>query len=167
MRGFTDPFAEGMSRSNKIINLILMKLLPYRDIVKTVDGKDSLYLRRFYLKRNGKTRCFLHYFARSDDDRFLHDHPWDFFTIILNKGYMEEIKGGKYRFRNARSGRFHPAEWLHRIHLTEGPVWTLFFPKQKRREWGFQTNEGWVSHTEYLANDDRADTITNTKAPIV
>lgn len=32
---------------------------------------------------------YLHIFLRSDDDRALHDHPWDFWTFLLVNGYRE------------------------------------------------------------------------------
>jgi hypothetical protein len=32
---------------------------------------------------------YLHIFLRSDDDRALHDHPWDFWSILLVNGYRE------------------------------------------------------------------------------
>lgn len=32
---------------------------------------------------------YLHLFLRSDDDRALHDHPWDFWTWLLVNGYRE------------------------------------------------------------------------------
>ena len=33
---------------------------------------------------------FIHKILRSDDDRDLHDHPWNFWTLILKGGYAEE-----------------------------------------------------------------------------
>ena len=83
---------------------LLLKLNISRfDIVKKIDGVDYLYLRRFHLlKRNkflskltkGKYEgIYLHHILRPDDDRDLHDHPWNFGALILSGGYMEEIPG--------------------------------------------------------------------------
>jgi hypothetical protein len=36
---------------------------------------------------------YLHCFVRSDDDRALHDHPWDFASLILFGDYNEHRKG--------------------------------------------------------------------------
>lgn len=35
----------------------------------------------------------IHHILRSDKDRFLHDHPFDFFSIILWGGYIEHREG--------------------------------------------------------------------------
>lgn len=37
---------------------------------------------------------YFHCFLRSDDDRALHDHPWDFFTVLLFGSYKEHRNGG-------------------------------------------------------------------------
>ena len=80
-----------------LLERILCKLLPYRDITKIVDGKEALYLRRFFLKRGKKGSTtgdeggiFLHVIHRQDDDRDPHDHPWDFTSVILKGGYWDE-----------------------------------------------------------------------------
>lgn len=71
---------------------LLAKVFRTRDIIKPVGGVPTLYLRRFYLLRTRWFNLFLHYIAMSDDDRFCHDHPWDFWTFILKNGYLEEIR---------------------------------------------------------------------------
>ncbi len=80
-----------------LLERILCKLLPYRDITKVVDGKETLYLRRFFLKRSQSKSMtgdeggiFLHVIHRNDDDRDPHDHPWDFTSVILKGGYDDE-----------------------------------------------------------------------------
>lgn len=146
-----DRFTHLMEGDDQILNAILMEHFPYREILSRTD-KTSLYLRRFYLKRDGVDfHLYLHYFVRGDDDKFVHDHPWDFQTLILNKGYTEELKNGQKYFREPGvwSPR-RPAEWAHKVHLTKGPVWTLFKTFGKRKEWGFLTDKGWVAHDEYL-----------------
>ena len=54
---------------------------------------------------------------------------------------------------------WHPIRWInarlkpnipHRLELHEGPVWSLVFMGRKVREWGFQTEDGWVHHEDYL-----------------
>lgn len=68
-------------------------ILEYFDITKTVDGQDVIYLRRFFLWRGKNRRVFLHAFLRSDDDPEPHDHPFDFTSIILSGGYIDENWG--------------------------------------------------------------------------
>lgn len=57
-----------------------------------VNCDRDLYLTRWYLLRFKSFAVFLHYFHRSDEDRALHDHPWNFITIPLWRGYYEHTK---------------------------------------------------------------------------
>lgn len=47
------------------------------------------YLHRWYLIRWNILGIFIHKFVRSDEDRALHDHPWDFIVIPIWRGYVE------------------------------------------------------------------------------
>lgn len=159
-----------MSRRDRILNAIFCFLFRYRDIVKEVDGKPSLYLRRFFIFRTKlfpNFRIFLHFINRSDDDRHLHDHPWDFTSLILAGGYEEElpppqwmrdkVKESKWRIRQyievRKPGNLlrNKAEHTHRVQLRDGrPAWTLVRAGKARRVWGFHTEEGWKDWRTYL-----------------
>ena len=94
----------------------------------------------------------LHHILCSDTDRHLHDHPFDFTSLLLSGGYWEvqdrgwcTVKGYHPRWSLLR----RRAEQAHRLVL-ERPVWTLVVSGPKRRAWGFHTERGWVHHREYL-----------------
>jgi hypothetical protein len=162
---------------------LLCKLLPYRDIVKVVDGKETLYLRRFFLKRSqaksmtgDEGGVFLHVIHRNDDDKDPHDHPWDFTSVVLKGGYVDEcwhwiedagagrrLPGTLFRVKGERRPpeyeRVRPlrvvqrkAEHLHRVQgIKPGrPAWTLVFTGPRRRSWGFVTENGWRHWRDYL-----------------
>lgn len=81
-----EPKAPGLSRKAKLLHRILNAVFRHRDIV--IDGE--LYLRRWFLTpRFLPVRLFLHCILREDEDRFLHDHPWNFHTLVLAGGYDE------------------------------------------------------------------------------
>lgn len=161
-----------------IIEKLLMKLFPRFDIVKQVDGQESLYLRRFHIIKKSRIlkllsfgrydRLYIHHIARHDEDRHLHDHPWDFAVLILKGGYTEEIPakwsdngfaivqwrpGMKTKKKTWKpfSFRRQPCEQLHRI-CPEGfqTTWTLFLAGPKQRKWGFMEEKGWTPWDEYL-----------------
>ncbi len=76
------------------IERVLMALLPYFEITKTVNGEKVVYLRRFFLWRNHHGHSiYLHHILRSDDDPDPHDHPFDFTSIILRGGYFDQEWG--------------------------------------------------------------------------
>ena len=112
------------------------------------------YLERYYLflkdRKKFPFNVFLHRFLKSDPDD-LHDHPWDFRTIILYGGYWEYTDEGKF-WRSPGSYRYAPANTFHRIELDKNIpyCWTLFIPSKNLKEWGFRTSFGWLHHEKYL-----------------
>lgn len=137
-----------------LVDRILCALFPRRDIV--TDG--DLYLRRWFLTpRSWPWRIFIHHIMRSDRDRHLHDHPWDFSTLIVNGSYLEHLPHGT---RIARPGMIlhNKAEHTHRIEL-QRPMWTVLFVGRPRRVWGFHTEAGWVDYRTYLGIPNRREAI--------
>lgn len=108
-----------------------------------IGGADNPYLRRWHLTPRGQgPAVYLHHFLRDDDDRALHDHPWDSIGIILRQGYTEVMPEGTAS-RVAGDVIFRPALHRHRVVLARDeagkpiPAWTLFFVGQRVRDWGF------------------------------
>jgi hypothetical protein len=134
-----------------------------RVIMDRVDNEP--YLERYYVfLKDRKTfpfNIFLHKFLKGDPDD-VHDHPWNYFTIILAGGYYEWIaqfnedgtKSCEVRiWRGPGSFRFGNTHTFHRIELKEGVTpWTLFMPGPQRREWGFLVKNKWIHNDNYLTN---------------
>lgn len=137
-----------------------------RDVIGT--DASTIYMRRwfFWCPWFG---IRVHQILRSDADRHLHDHPWDFASLLLTGGYTEIVLRddvgpdtaqklaamGDVRLMAQRTwGRWslvrHKAEDLHRLLLAR-PIWTLVFTGPKRKSWGFLTEDGMVPWHEYLA----------------
>lgn len=113
-----------------------------------IGGYERPYIKRWYLtprddEAGGCT--YLHCIIRDDDDRALHDHPWDNTSIVL-AGWLREIS--EYGQRSLGPGMVvtRKAEQRHRLEVVEGPVWTLFITGPKRREWGFWCDGGRFVH---------------------
>lgn len=148
--------------------------LPRRDIYPK-SHKGLLYLRRWFLTPiKIPARVFLHKICRSDIDKDLHDHPWDFVSIVLKGAYTEEIRdrpgAATRKVRRKRfSVAYRPAETQHRVALDPmdltipqamvmqssptapdslyfdyRPCWTLVIAFRARRQWGFAAAEGHV-----------------------
>ena len=127
-----------------------------RYVVRDADG---VYLDRLRIIETPWFRVYFHRILRSDKDRHLHDHPWSFLSIILRGGYWEHTEPRGFRiwapteraWKKQWSVIRHKATDLHRLELPEGEsVWTLVFAGRRIREWGFQTENGWVPWREYL-----------------
>lgn len=118
-------------------------------VVKNDEGEP--YLIRYRLLRTPWFGIYLHRILRSDDDRHLHDHPFNFTTIILWNGY-EEVTPGDWKWRGVGSVIRHQAKDYHRLIVPEGKTtWSLFIRGRKYREWGFATSDGWIPHDQYMA----------------
>lgn len=65
---------------------ILNRLFSHREIVNC---DRNIYLHRWYVIRTAPLAVFIHKFIRSDEDRALHDHPWNFLVIPIWRGYWE------------------------------------------------------------------------------
>ncbi|MDE1914705.1 MAG: hypothetical protein KGJ57_17605 [Sphingomonadales bacterium] len=120
------------------------------DEVLGVGSPRGEYLRRWYLTpRNPHMNTYLHEIIRSDDERVMHDHPWDNASLIIAGSYREHTPHGSY---TRRPGDFvqRQAVDLHRLELIgDAPVISLFTTGEKVREWGFAALQGWVHWREY------------------
>jgi hypothetical protein len=108
-------------------------------------------MERFWIFRTRWLSARIHRILRSDHDRDLHDHPWDYASVILRGGYWEVTDAGR-RWYGPGSIVFRRAEHLHRLVLPAGePATTLFVHRRKSRDWGFRTESGWVDWKTYTA----------------
>ncbi len=133
------------------------------------DGKP--YLDRLILFKNKYLGIFLHVFRDSDDD-CLHNHPWDFLSLILTSGYYEHhltpdtVRADFYIDPKSNIGPitrtrynpgqilYRPARTVHRIELIPGTnPCTLVVHGTKFLEWGFHTIYGFIHHLLYSHKD--------------
>lgn len=119
---------------------------------------EDPYLRRWFLvPRNNHCNIYLHEILKDDDDRALHDHPWDFDSIILRGSYLEHSNlCGKPWHRIFRKGDINSklAIQAHRIQVLDGPVLTVVFTGPRTREWGFHCPNGWRHWQEFCDERD-------------
>lgn len=136
---------------------------PYSHIASP-DGQ-SIYMKRWWLfnpypsSDEANLRRFpwlpvsirVHRILRPDQDRHLHDHPWNARTIILDGWYVEEREGARPAKRNVGyTGRLDHGSY-HRIdQVSPGGALTLFFTFRYRGTWGFKVDGKKVPWREYL-----------------
>jgi hypothetical protein len=118
----------------------------------TVFIGDERYLDRWIFYVGGP--CVrLHRFWRGDDDRAVHDHPWDFWTYPLTS-YREVVErevfdglqrslGWLKQCQMVNAWRLHkrPAKYRHfvvgRADGSTKPFWTIVFAAHRSNKWGF------------------------------
>jgi hypothetical protein len=160
--------------------------MPTKDwFLKLIHGQPHLeigrsghvYLRRWNLiPQNAWCNIFLHQFLRDDDDRALHDHPWDFISVMLQGSYQERLSrvvgfrtvhGVQYDQcedqivnRRAPSIGCRYATDRHRIVLPRDhqgnpiPCWTIIITGPWQRVWGFWCPKGFVPYREFVDPTD-------------
>lgn len=148
----------------KVFNYLLKKAkkTPYTHIYGEQD--KELYMERYWLfnpyPKTGDPRRYnwfplsirIHKIVKPDNDRHLHDHPWNARTFILKGWYKEErSKGGRwYVRRTGDTATLNFGEYHRIIEICEGGVYTLFVTGKYRGTWGFLVDGLKVNYKKYL-----------------
>ena len=145
---------------------------PYSSII----SDDKLYMERFWLFNpypdsgaSGADRkpwrfpisIRVHHIILPDQDRHLHDHPWNARTFILRGWYREAKPRAHCGMSNAASDYFVNrltgetatlafGEYHRITEVSEGGVWTLFVTGKYRGAWGFLVDGAKVQWRRYL-----------------
>jgi hypothetical protein len=121
------------------------------------------YLERRILWLGGVT-LRLHKFYKGDQDRAMHDHPWNFWTFPLSnyyewvdkhQGHDSEwnIPGAERASNLVRRYRLHyrPATYRHIVMDPPGgkPIYTLVASGPRIRKWGFWVDGEFVYYRDY------------------
>lgn len=128
---------------------ILINSVQGREPDFIIGGEDDPYIKRWWLRREREAgSIYLHQIIRDDDDRALHDHPWDCTSIIL-QGVLREVLPEGSRLLTPGTITSRKAEDAHRLEVVDGPVWSLFVTGKVRRQWGFHCPNGWVHWKDF------------------
>lgn len=159
-----------LKKKDEIVHNFLWNLTEkYPDRLRVVQVDGSPYLRRFYItprrlnKKGEETgedlgfNIYIHHFYRGDNDRELHNHPWEkAVSLILCGGYKEERKtaDGKVKTYNLWPGKLNFLRHtdFHRVIMDDNDkhVWTLFITGKRVQSWGFWNRE----NNEYVNFED-------------
>lgn len=134
--------------------------------------ENTPYIYRWYILRDRKlASIYLHVQVADDPERPLHDHPWDNSSVIISGGYQEicgRVTGNRVKQTwvetlGPGSIKVRLASDPHRLLLGKGVDYSisLFTTGPKLREWGFWTDDGWVSHEKYGVTIEEGVSKTN------
>lgn len=127
------------------------------------------YMNRYWLTADPKGAPVdmlgqrIHHILRADNDLFMHDHPFESVSLILDGYYIERIPLHQLQdpmldathfltfIRSAGDVIHRMAHHRHKIvKVSEGGVWTQFTTGHWEKKWGFYTPEGFVYWRKYL-----------------
>jgi hypothetical protein len=113
------------------------------------------YLTRWRIIQTPFFAVYLHKITAPDSRPTLHDHPWNFLSVVLRGGYHEVRRyDGRGDFErddfewlpsehHIRRFNFKRATDTHYITvLDRNPTWTLLLVGRRKREWGFVDRDG-------------------------
>jgi|SRR5579885_579264 len=127
-------------------------------LVREIVSKEGVvHFRRYRLLQTPWFAIYIHRILKSDGDKHMHDHPWGFFSFILEGAYKEitcfapnfNIHDPHEFVYYSGSLVHHTAEDCHKLTLLSESVLTLVFAYGKRRVWGYQTEQGWIDFQSY------------------
>lgn len=142
---------------------------PYRWRFVAGNPECPVFFRyRVFDFRGHKVR--LHHFLPDMVEDHSHDHPWDFWTLVLwgeytdirvryVPGWVESgidsddrlVESCSYERMTQGTLRRRPALHRHRTRAGAKGCWTLVWTKPEKREWGFfGFNNTWVQWQEFL-----------------
>lgn len=115
--------------------------------IPNLDDPEETYLTRWRLIQTPWFAFYLHRMTGPDSRADLHDHPWNFLSIVLRGGYAENTPEGMRevtRFNLKRAEDFHSIRYLLRH-----PTWTFVITGRRRRVWGYKQGDGWVQFDQH------------------
>jgi hypothetical protein len=138
---------------------MLKRLIDKLFLIKEIRSKlGVLHFRRYQLLKTPWFKVYLHHILQSDQDKHMHDHPFNFTSFILRGGYREDWAASPYwsdikeRYVTAGSLVRHDHTDAHKLTLTTPQVWSLVFVSGETWDWGYQTERGWMQHETYRAH---------------
>ena len=134
------------------MNWLIRKLFLVKEIISQ---EGEIHFRRYRLLGTPWFNIYLHEIRHSDEDRHMHDHPWNYTSFILKGSYFEQ-RMFYPNFRVMGSGTYGPQDLLerdsrdvHRLTIKSPVVWTLVITSGRERVWGYQTSQGWIDFKTY------------------
>jgi hypothetical protein len=117
-------------------------------IKKIVSRSGKVHFKRWRLLSTPWFNVYVHGIYQKDLEADMHDHPWDFTSIVLYGGYVEQTEKDfiERRFLHIKKNK---AEDVHRIYRLFKNTYTLVITGRRRRDWGYKTKNGWVEHQTY------------------
>lgn len=115
-----------------------------------------VYLRRLRIFQTPWFALYLHFIFEPDLDRDPHDHPCNFWALIVRGGYYEQVFPHQFDVKSNywcswTPFTLHkmPVDSAHQIKKLNGKTVTLCWFGRRQRQWGFWTADGFVDQETY------------------
>lgn len=144
---------------HKYVSNVSWAFMRFMDIPDTAN-REYVYLRRLIIFKTPLCGMYLHWIYTPDNGRDPHNHPMNFWSLILRGAYIEkrywdwEAWGRRPQSRMRKQWSvarttvkdFHDIKLIKRV-----PTVTLLLTGKRQQDWGFMTKGGFVPQQEYRA----------------
>lgn len=121
-------------------------------LVKEIKSKTGVtHFRRWVLFKSKLFSIYIHGIYQEDQDKYLHNHPWNIWTVILYGSYIEELSNGLLNTRKFLSTGFHKRNSYHKIkELVSNKVFSLAITWGKHDDnWGYLFEGKHITNTNF------------------
>ena len=119
-------------------------------LIKEIKSKEGdVHFKRWQILKTPFGSIWLHAIHKADQDKHLHNHPWDFISVVLKGSYKEMTQQG-IKFQTPGKINVRDGSEYHKILEVESEVvYTLFFVSKPKRLWGYDVDNRFVDHEKY------------------
>lgn len=119
-------------------------------LIKEIRSKEGkLHFRRWEILKTRWFSIYIHGIYAADQDKHLHNHPWDYKSIVLKGSYIEETLTGNNVMRPLKMVTRDGKDYHKIKELKSKSVYTLFIVSPVKRIWGYLVDGSWMNHEEY------------------
>lgn len=129
---------------------MFIKLFRRLFLVREIVSKAGVvHFRRYRVLWTPWVSIYVHHILEADQDKHLHNHPWNFWGVILRGGYLELLEDNQPVSRKAGSCGYRSVNEFHKIKELYAPTWSLCVMGGRAGVWGYSTEDGFVDHESY------------------
>jgi hypothetical protein len=146
------------------IILIIDIIRNIKPVLEIKNRSGILHFRRWKIFKFKYCALYFHGIYHKDEEKHLHNHPWNYASLILKGGiyeiYQKDINSREcFHYVGPLSFIKRKASWFHKLRILKDdkPVYTLFFTWGKEKDWGYNVSGMFVNHQKYriLKNQDK------------
>ena len=122
----------------------------FKKVKEIISKEGVLHFRRWQVIKTRWFAIYIHAIYKADEDKHLHNHPFNFFNIILKGSYTERLPNFKLNPRFAGNSVYRQRDQFHKIDDLHSPVvYTLNVMWNFRDTWGYEVRGRYVDHETY------------------
>ena len=113
-----------------------MKIKPFQIRWNEKLGREDCPYATRYVLNLWLFSIRIHIWRRSDDKRYMHDHPWGFLTLVV-RGYYTDVSLRGRDVMRVGSVRHRRSGHRHYVEVPRCGCITILFTGPAERKWGF------------------------------